>query len=129
MKTHPTQFDVRENTASPRQHDSRLATDVHSNLFRTDQRDLNTRISPSDDKSQTIPSDSQLHAAPQRAATGERDGSQLLTVREVADVASSSVLGLWTNAQTVYGAVARISAWQILAIPRTGSIGVGPVSP
>jgi hypothetical protein len=117
MKTHPTQFDVRENTASPRQHDSRLATDVHSNLFRTDQRDLNTRISPSDDKSQTIPSDSQLHAAPQRAATGERDGSQLLTVREVADVASSSVLGLWTNAQTVYGAVARISAWQILAIP------------
>jgi len=84
MKTHPTQFDVRENTASPRQHDSRLATDVHSNLIRTDQRDLNTRISPSDDKSQTIPSDSQLHAAPQRPATGERDGSQLLTVREVA---------------------------------------------
>lgn len=35
MKTHPTQFDVRENTASPRQHDSRLATDVHSDLIRT----------------------------------------------------------------------------------------------
>jgi excisionase family DNA binding protein len=86
MRTHPTQFDVRENTASSGPHDSRLATDVHSKLIHAKEQDYSTRSSPPEDKSQEIYSESQLHAAPQRAATGERDGNRLLTVGEVAEL-------------------------------------------
>jgi excisionase family DNA binding protein len=88
MKTHPTEFDVRENTASRRQHDLRFATDVHSNLVRTEQQALNTRVSPPNNGFPTADSDNHLHAAPHRAATGgvERQDNLLLTVREVADL-------------------------------------------
>jgi excisionase family DNA binding protein len=86
MKTHPTQFDVRENTASPRQHDLRPATDVHSNVIQTEQKDLSTRISPSENESHATHSETDLDAAPQRTATGGREGTQLLTVGEVAEM-------------------------------------------
>lgn len=88
MKTHPTQYGVRKNTASPRQHDLRLATDVHSSLIRTEQQALNTRVSPPDNAFPTADSDNRLNAAPQRAATGgvERQDNRLLTVREAADL-------------------------------------------
>ncbi|HWO27223.1 MAG TPA: helix-turn-helix domain-containing protein [Candidatus Acidoferrum sp.] len=86
MKTPPTQFDVRENTASPRRHDLRLATDVRSKLIHPDEQDINTRLFPHEDESQEIHSENQLHAAQQRAATEERAGNQLLTVREVAEM-------------------------------------------
>jgi excisionase family DNA binding protein len=108
MKTHPTQFDVRENTASPRQHDLRLATDVHSNLIRTEPKNLNARISPPESESQATGSDSQLHAAPQRAATGEKAGSQLLTVREVAEM-------LQVPVSWVYGRMRKRSREQLPA--------------
>jgi excisionase family DNA binding protein len=84
MKTHPTQFDVRENTASPRQHALRLATDTHPDLIRTEQQDFDARLSPTTNESQATGSETEIHAAPQRAATAERVGTQLLTVREVA---------------------------------------------
>jgi hypothetical protein len=86
MKPHPTQFDVRENTASPRRHGLRLATDIYPDLIRTEQQDLNTRISPTEKESQATDSENQEHAASQRAATGERHGSQLLTVLDVAEM-------------------------------------------
>jgi excisionase family DNA binding protein len=61
MKSRPTQFGPRENTAFPRQHVSRLAVDVRSNTARIEE----------------------VHAT-----TGEREGKrgQLLTVQEVAKV-------------------------------------------
>ena len=86
MKTHPTQFAARENTASSGSHDSRLATDVHSKLIHTNDQDLNTRISPHENESQPTDSESQPHAASQRAATGQKDASRLLTVGEVAEM-------------------------------------------
>jgi excisionase family DNA binding protein len=86
MKPRPTQFGVRKNTASSGQHDLRLATDVHSKLIHTNDRDLNTRISPHENESQATDSESRLHAASQRAATGEREANRLLTVGEVAEM-------------------------------------------
>jgi excisionase family DNA binding protein len=86
MKTHPTQFDVRENTASLRQHDLRLARDVRSRLIHTDEQDLNTRISVPANDCSTTDSDSALNAASQRVATAGRDASRLLTVGEVAEM-------------------------------------------
>ena len=84
MKTPPTQFGVRENTASPRQHDLRLAADVHSNSIRTEQKDLNAQISPPETESQATGSETALNAALQRATTGEIEVSQFLTVGDVA---------------------------------------------
>jgi excisionase family DNA binding protein len=86
MKIHPTQFDVRENTASPRRHDSRLATDVRSNSIYIGDQDPDTGICAPKIKSQTTDSETELHAAPQRAATGEKAGNQLLTIRDVAEM-------------------------------------------
>jgi excisionase family DNA binding protein len=86
MKTPPTQFDVRENTASSRQHDLRLATDARSKLIRTDGQDLDPHISPPENDFQATDSENQLHAAPPHAATVERTGIQLLTIRELAEM-------------------------------------------
>lgn len=86
MKTHPTQFGVRENSASPRPHDSRLATSPASNPIRIKEQNLSTRISPSDHDSSETHRQHQLHAASHRAATGERDAGPLLTVGEVAEM-------------------------------------------
>jgi excisionase family DNA binding protein len=86
MKTPPTQFDVRENTASQRQHDSRPATEVRPDLIRMEQQALKTRTSQAENVLQATGSETELHVAPQRATTGGRDGTQFLTVREVADI-------------------------------------------
>jgi excisionase family DNA binding protein len=86
MKPPSTQFGVRENTASSGQRDLRLATDVHSKFIHTNDQDLNTRISPHENESQATDSDIQPHAASERAATGEREASRLLTVGEVAEM-------------------------------------------
>jgi len=42
-------------------------------------------------------------------------------------IAGTRVLGLRTHAQTFPGAVARLQAWEILALPQARSIGVGRV--
>jgi excisionase family DNA binding protein len=86
MKHHHAQFDVRENTASRRQHDLRLATDARSKLIRTDGQDFDTHISPRENNFQATDSQNQLHAAALHAATGERSESHLLTIREVAEM-------------------------------------------
>src|SRR5271170_686180 len=103
MKTHPSQFDVRENTASRRRHDSRLATDVRSDLIGTEQKVLKTRTSPAENVFQATGSETELHVAPQRATTGGRDGTQLLTVREVANI-------LQVPVSWVYGRMRKRSA-------------------
>ena len=109
MKTPPTQFDVRENTASKRQHDLRSATDVHSKSICTEEQDLNAPISPPNNESQTTDFETRLHAAQQRAATGERDDSQLLTVRDVAEM-------LQVPVSWVYGRMRKVCADRIPGI-------------
>ena len=74
MKSRPTQFGVRENTASSRQHAPRLAVESRSASICAEEANPRAGF---DDRS---------HAASNHAARGERkEGSgQLLTVHEVA---------------------------------------------
>jgi excisionase family DNA binding protein len=75
MKSRPTQFGVRENTASPRQHDPRLVFEHRFNTICADDVDPRGGLNgPS-------------HAASDHAATeGKRkDENYLLTVSEVAE--------------------------------------------
>jgi excisionase family DNA binding protein len=73
MKTRPTQFGVRENTASSRRHAPRLAFESRSTSRGAEEENL---MGQSNDQSQ---------AASKHAATVEkRETGQLLTVHEVA---------------------------------------------
>jgi hypothetical protein len=75
MKSRPTQFGLRENTASSRQHAPRLTVDTGSRAVRIeDERPDIQRSSPLNDPQTTV-SEKPLYAASQRAVTGdgERD--------------------------------------------------------
>ena len=89
MKSRSTQFGVRENTASLRQHDSRLATDARANSIRTEAHNLRTRLATLQNETLAPDDGNPSYAAP--AATGgdalttEVAGEpQFLTVSEVA---------------------------------------------
>jgi hypothetical protein len=97
MKTHLSQFDVRENIASPRQHDLRIRTALPSRLVHTEERDLNTRISQPENESQATDYEIELYAAQRRAATGGRDTNQLLTVADVAEMLQVPVSWILTS--------------------------------
>lgn len=88
MKPRPTQFDTRENTASPRQHASRLTVDIGSNPLSIVEQRFGARISAPDHDSSIVSVEDQSHAAPKHAATVKesKPSSQLLTVREVAQL-------------------------------------------
>jgi excisionase family DNA binding protein len=88
MKLRPTQFGVRENTASARQHASRFAVDTRSNIAnfaeeRPEAQPTSSRNTPSVE----VP-ENPLHAASQDEATGRdaRDGRHFLDVHEVAEL-------------------------------------------
>jgi excisionase family DNA binding protein len=88
MTSRPSQLGVRENTASSRQHASRLATDIHSNAISIEEENPpRVRSSPHNDSPATG-FQNPLHAPPQDAATGRerRDENHLLTVHEVAEL-------------------------------------------
>ncbi len=88
MTFRSTQFGVRENTASPRQHASRLAVDAPLNIDHLVEESLeNQPTSPRNACSVKV-SERRLHAASQDEATGRdaRDGRHLLDVREVAEL-------------------------------------------
>jgi excisionase family DNA binding protein len=70
MKPHPTQFGVRENTASFRQHDLRLATRVRSDLTFAKGQDPQTPMSVSHNGTSSTDLPNPSNAALQRAATG-----------------------------------------------------------
>ena len=73
MKPRPTQFGVRENTASSRQHASRLGVDVRSNPTCVDVGSPGARlISPQIDSSDAVHKTTS-NAAPQHGATGEEE--------------------------------------------------------
>ena len=70
MKPCPSKSGVRQNTASPRQHDLRLATHVRRNSNWTKEQDIQTRMSASDNGTSSTDLPNLCNAAPQRAATG-----------------------------------------------------------
>src|SRR5215467_14039340 len=84
MKPTRLHFGVRENTASPRQHASRLAV----NGICIDKENQQTQRLEARALASTTGFEDSLHAASQEAATGEErsEGSRLLTVHEVAEL-------------------------------------------
>jgi excisionase family DNA binding protein len=88
MKPRPTQFVVRENTASSRRHDPRLAVNVRSNIARLAEECPEIQPTSPRDALSGAGSENRLHAASQEAATGrdERDEPHLLNVHEVAEL-------------------------------------------
>jgi excisionase family DNA binding protein len=89
MKSRSTQFGVRENTASSRQHASGLTVDPNSNAACLEEESPETQRSSSQNDNPAISSARPLHAASQRAATEreeERGERHLLTVHEVAEL-------------------------------------------
>lgn len=74
MKTRSTQFDLRENTASSRQHASRPATDNHSNAICIDEQALHAQSRSFQTDDATRESGNALHAAPEHAATAIEQG-------------------------------------------------------
>ena len=101
MNHRSTQFGVRENTASPRQHASRLAVESRFDSIRAE--DVNPRGGFND------PS----HAASNHAATdGKRkDENHLLTVGEVAELLQVSVS--WVYEQTRRRCPGRIPGFRL----------------
>lgn len=85
MKFRPTQFGVRENTASPRQHAPRLAVDTRSNTAHLAEESLETEPTSPRSARSTRSSENPLHRASQDAATG-RGERHLLNVHEVAEL-------------------------------------------
>jgi excisionase family DNA binding protein len=101
MKPGNTQFGMRENTASSRQHASRLA--VRSVVARSDESSaLHLQESPF-----TSPND----AAPAAARGSEVHGKHLLTVREVADLLQVPVS--WVYGRTRKRSVGRLPGYRL----------------
>jgi excisionase family DNA binding protein len=82
------QFGVRENTASPRQHASRLAVDTPSNVAHLADKSLETQPTSPRNARSVKDSEKRLHAPLPDEATGRdaRDGRHLLDVHEVAEL-------------------------------------------
>jgi excisionase family DNA binding protein len=88
MKLRPTQFGVRENTASSRQHAPRFAVDTRLNVARLAEEGPETQPTSPLSARSVKASENPLHAASQDAATGRdaRDERYLLNVHEVAEL-------------------------------------------
>ena len=88
MKLRPTQFGVRENAASPRQHASRLSVNSRSNAICTDEERPETQRPFPRNGCSLTGFESQLNATPNHEAMRGRkeERSQLLTVHEVAEL-------------------------------------------
>jgi excisionase family DNA binding protein len=98
MKTHPTQFGARENTASSRQHASRLTTVIPPNATRPQPQSSQTRSSPPHQELPVTDVEKRVHAASDNAVTrGEKAGTDdnPLTVKDAAKF-------LGVSPQTVY---------------------------
>lgn len=87
MKSQPTQFGMRENTASPRQHISRFTEESHSTGISIEEN-LGRQQPLSEHEHLVATTASQPQAAAEPAATGGESESRnhLLTVREVAEL-------------------------------------------
>lgn len=108
MKLRPTQFGVRENTASPRQHASRLSVESHSNAICVEEESPETQQPSSRNGCPASGFENPVHAASLHAATGgeKRDEPLFLTVHEVAEL-------LQVPVSWVYGRVRKRSTEQL----------------
>jgi len=88
MKLRPTKFVVRENTASLRQHASRVASDTRSNIAHFAEETPGARPTSSRNAPSVKVPENPLHAASQDEAVSRdaRDGRHLLDVHEVAEL-------------------------------------------
>ena len=88
MKLRPTKFVVRENTASLRQHASRVASDTRLNIAHFAEERPEAQHTSSCNAPSVKAPENPLHAASQDEATGRdaRDGGHLLDVHEVAEL-------------------------------------------
>jgi len=95
MKFRLTQFGMREHTASPRQHASRLQVDTHSHAVCIEEEmpDIQ-RSSPLNDPQTTVP-ENPSHAASQRAATGdgERDVAEASAATQKSEQSFEPLMG------------------------------------
>jgi len=113
MKPRATQFDLRENTASSRQHASRPAIDARSSTIPIEEENPAIPESlPSNENLQpgfAYP----LHAAPRQAATGgkTREGTHLLTVHEVAKLLQVPVS--WVYGRTRKRSMERLPGFRL----------------
>jgi len=113
MNRRPTQFGVRENTASSRQHASRLASGSLPSISEALPWALQHRYRSQALTSRAEDVDGSATAMPLEAATGggRRDGSQLLTVREVAEFLQVPVS--WVYEQTRRRGADRIPGFRL----------------
>src|SRR5216683_2090176 len=87
MKSHPTQFGVRENTASSRQHDSRLTRAISPSVNHPQTQNPRTQPFPTHEERSATTSKRPQYAGSDYVATeGEtaRDDDSPLTVKEAA---------------------------------------------
>jgi excisionase family DNA binding protein len=113
MKARPTQFGVRENTASTRQHDSRLSTGFASNALCLDDQTAQTQRSLFQRDRSTASAQDEAHAAPKRTATLEEMGpaDHFLTVQEVAKLLQVPVS--WVYGRTRRRSIERIPGYRL----------------
>jgi excisionase family DNA binding protein len=88
MKSRPTQFGVREHTASQRQHASRVASDTRSNIAHFAEEGPEAQPTSSRNAPSVKVPENPLHSASHDDATGRdaRDGRHLIDVHEVAEL-------------------------------------------
>lgn len=113
MNRRPTQFGVRENTASPRQHASRRAADSLTSISEALPKGLQHRQPRQGLTTNAEDVDGSTTAKPLNAATGAEkvDGNHLLTVREVAELLQ--VPASWVYEQTRRGCADRIPGFRL----------------
>ena len=113
MKTRPTQFGVRENTASSRQHASRFAVDTRSNVARLAEESLETQPISLCKARSVRSSENPLQDASHYAATREdaRDERHLLNVNEVAELLQVPVS--WVYGRTRKRSLERLPGYRL----------------
>ena len=130
MKPRSTQFGVRENTASSRQHAPRSAmrstpnqSAKPSDISREEAQPISASFS------QTSSLGSPNNAAHTRGHRGRGKPRKAPSdcSRSSRLIASPCVLGLRTDTQTILGANTELPAWKVLALPSGRSVGLGRV--
>jgi len=113
MRFRPIQFGVRENTASPRQHASRLAVDTPVHTAHLGERSLETQPTSPRNARSVKGSEKHSHAASQDEATGRnaRDESNLLNVHEVAELLQVPVS--WVYGRTRKRSLERLPGYRL----------------
>ena len=111
------QFDMREDPASDRRHDSRKGTCSFSGGNVRDE-ESRTSLSLSTGENHVQPdAGGRPYAASPRAATGEREHDRLLTIQQVAVMLHVPVSWVYGRTRTrSYATTAWHSSWKILAV-------------